>query len=68
MRRRVLLCSTADGGRTLSPIHTLSTAIKACAPDVAVAGDRSLVVAWHEGQFLYVKTVQTVRVGATRAR
>jgi hypothetical protein len=28
VRRRILLRYTTDGGRTLSPIHTLSTAIK----------------------------------------
>jgi hypothetical protein len=51
------------GGRTLSPIHTLSTATKAYEPDIAVARDGSFVVARHEEQFPFVKTVvQTVRV------
>jgi hypothetical protein len=32
-------------------------------PDIAVARDGSFVVAWHEEQFPFVKTVvQTVRV------
>ena len=35
VRRRILLRYTTDGGRTLSPIHVLSTAIKAWAPDIA---------------------------------
>jgi len=63
VRRRVLLRYTADGGRTLSPIHTLSSAIKAYEPDVAVARDGGFVVAWHEEQFPFVQTVvQAVRV------
>src|SRR5262249_51255724 len=63
VRRRVLLRYTADGGRTLSPIHTLSTAIKAYAPDIAVTRDGGFVVAWHEEQFPYLKTVvRTVRL------
>jgi hypothetical protein len=37
VRRRVLLRDTTDGGETLSPIHTLSQAIQAYAPDVAVS-------------------------------
>jgi hypothetical protein len=68
-RRRVRLRYTVDGGRTLSPIHTLSTALKAYAPDVAVARDGGFVVGWHEEQFPYTKTVvQTIRVGTTRSR
>ena len=69
VRHRVLLRYTADGGRALSPIHVLSTAIKAYAPDIAVARDGSFVVAWHEEQFPYTKTVvQTARVVPTRAK
>ncbi len=69
VRRRVLFRYTSDGGRTLSPIHTLSTAIKAWEPDIAVARDGGFVVAWHEEQFPYVKTVvQAVRVAAARRR
>ena len=56
-------------GRTLSPIQTLSTAIKSYEPDVAPAADGSFVVAWHEEQFPYLKTVvQTVRVTTPRAK
>ncbi len=62
VRRRILLRYTADGGRTLSPIHTLSTAVKAWEPDVTVARD-GFVVAWHEEQFPSVKTVvQPIRL------
>jgi hypothetical protein len=69
VRRRILLRYSIDGGRTLSPIQTLSTAIKAYQPDVATAADGSFVVAWHEEQFPYLKTVvQTVRVTTPRAK
>jgi hypothetical protein len=67
VRRRVLLRYTADGGRTLSPIHALSTAVRAYAPDIAVARDGSFVVAWQEEQFPHIKTmVQAVRIAAAR--
>ena len=39
VRRRILFRYTADGGSTLSPIQTLSTAIKAWEPDIALATD-----------------------------
>ena len=69
VRRRVLLRYTTDRGRTLSPIQTFSTAIKSYEPDVATAADGSFVVAWHEEQFPYLKTVvQTVRVTTPRAK
>ena len=43
-------CATRpDGGRTLSPIHTLSTAVKAWEPDIAVGRDGSFVVALARG-------------------
>ena len=48
----------------LSPIHTLSTAVKAWEPDIAIARDGSFVVAWHEEQFPRVKT----RPGGDRTR
>ena len=65
VRRRVLLRYTVDGGRTLSPIHTLSTAVKAWEPDIAVTRDGSFVVAWHEERFPHVKTVvQTLRIAS----
>lgn len=69
VRRRIVFRYTADGGRTLSAVQTLSTAIKAWEPDVAVAPDGSFLVAWHEEQFPSVKTVvQTVRVSAAGPR
>jgi hypothetical protein len=39
VRRRVLLRYTADGGRTLSPVVTLSTAIKAWMPGSETGAD-----------------------------
>ncbi len=67
VRRRILLRYTVDGGRTLSPIHVLSRAIKAYAPDVAVAGDGRFLVAWHEERFPSLTTVvQPVRLPVTR--
>jgi hypothetical protein len=67
VRRRILLRYTQDAGRTLSPIHVLSGAIKAYAPDVAFASDGSFLVAWHEEQFPALKTVvQPVRLPAAR--
>lgn len=69
VRRRILFRYTADGGQSLSPIQTLSTAIKAWEPDIAMGPDGSFLIAWHEEQFPSVKTVvQTVRVGATSPR
>jgi hypothetical protein len=66
VRRRILLRSTA-GGRALSPIHTLSTAIKAWQPDVAAAGDGRFLVAWHEERFPRVTTVvQAIEIAAPR--
>ena len=67
VRRRILLRYTADGGKSLSPIHVLSGAIKAYQPDVAFAPDGSFLVAWHEEQFPFLKTVvQPVRVPTAR--
>jgi hypothetical protein len=69
VRRRILLRYTVDGGRTLSPIHTLSTAIKAWEPDIVVGRDGTFVVAWHEAQFPSVTTVvQPVRLDGARAK
>lgn len=61
VRRRILLRSVADGGRTLGPVRTLSTAIKAWAPAVTLAPG-AVLVAWHEEQFPATKTIVT-RVG-----
>src|SRR4029450_5878243 len=66
-RRRIVLRYTADAGRTLSPIHVLSAAIKAYQPDVAFAPDGSFLVAWHEEQFPSLKTVvEPVRIPTAR--
>jgi hypothetical protein len=63
VRRRILLRYTSDGGKTFSPIHVISQAIKAYAPDIAVSPTGAFVVAWHEEQFPHVKTViQTVQL------
>ena len=63
VRRRILLRASRDGGRTLGPVQTLSKAVKAYSPDVAVAPGGGFVVAWHEEQFLSLKTVvQPLRV------
>jgi hypothetical protein len=67
VRRRVLLRYTTDGGKTLSPIHTLSQAIKAYAPDVAVSPTGDFIVVWHEEQFPAIKTIiQPVRLDESR--
>ena len=67
VRRRILLRYTLDAGRTLSPIRVLSTAIKAYAPDIAFAPDGSFLVAWHEEQFPFLKTVvQPARIPKAR--
>ena len=39
VRRRILLRSIGEGGRSLGPVQVLSQAIKAWTPDVAVARD-----------------------------
>ena len=52
-----------DGGRTLSAPQALSQAIKAYAPDVAVAPGGAFILAWHEEQFPALKTVtQTIKL------
>jgi hypothetical protein len=69
VRRRVLLRYTTDGGRTLSRVHTLSSAIKAWGPDITAGRDGNFVVAWHEERFPSVTTVvQSVRVDGLRAK
>jgi len=63
VRRRVIMRTTLDGGRTLSPPQTLTQAVKAFAPDV-VAAPGGFVVVWHEEQFPSIKTViQSVKLG-----
>jgi len=67
VRRRILLRYTLDEGRTLSPVRVLSSAIKAYSPDIAFAPDGSFLVAWHEEQFPFLKTiVQPVLLPKTR--
>jgi hypothetical protein len=45
----------------------LSSAIKAYSPDIAFAPDGSFLVAWHEEQFPFLKTVvQPVLLPAAR--
>lgn len=56
VRRRILLRSIGEDGRSLGPVRTLSQAIKAWAPDVAV-GPGGFLVAWHEEQFPATKTI-----------
>ena len=56
VRRRILMRTTRDGGRTLSPPLSLSPAIKAFAPAVAVA-QVGFIIVWHEEQFPSIKTV-----------
>ena len=66
VRRRVIMRTTLDGGRTLSPPQTLTQAVKAFAPDVVAAPGGFLVV-WHEEQFPSIKTViQSVKLGDAR--
>lgn len=63
VRRRILLRASLDGGRTLGPVQTLSSAVKAYSPDVAVTPAGDFVVAWHEERFPSLKTVvQPLRV------
>ena len=56
VRRRILMRTTRDGGRTLSPPQSLSPAIKAFAPAVAAA-QGGFIIVWHEEQFPSIKTV-----------
>lgn len=66
VRRRVLLRYSTDGGATFSPIQSLSPALKAYAPDIAVAPTGEFVVVWHEEQFPSIKTVvQPLRLTAS---
>src|SRR5262249_44161362 len=51
VRRRILFRYTADGGRTLSAVQPLSTAIKAWEPDVAVAARRMFLTGVHQVPF-----------------
>ena len=66
VRRRVIMRTTLDGGRTLSPPQTLTQAVKAFAPDVVVAPGGFLIVG-HEEQFPSIKTViYSLELGGSR--
>ena len=61
--RDMVLGVSRDGGRTLSPLQSLSPAIKAFAPAVA-ATPGGFIIVWHEEQFPSIKTVvQTLTLG-----
>jgi hypothetical protein len=66
VRRRILLRSIGEGGRTLGPVRTLSQAIKAWAPDVAVVPG-GFLVAWHEERFPSTRTI-VQHISAEEAR
>jgi hypothetical protein len=66
VRRRIVVRTTRDGGRTLTPAQSLSTAIKAFAPAVT-ATPAGFIIVWHEEQFPAIKTVvHTMTLEATR--
>lgn len=63
VRRRIVMRMTRDGGRTLTPPRTLTSAVKAFAPDVA-AVPGGFIIVWHEEQFPSITTVlETVSLG-----
>jgi hypothetical protein len=66
VRRRILLRSVGEGGRSLGRVRNLSQAIKAWAPAVAVAPD-GFLVAWHEERFPAIRTV-VQRIAAEEVR
>jgi hypothetical protein len=63
VRRRILLRSVGEGGRSLGPVRTLSQAIKAGAPAVARTPG-GFLIAWHEEQFPATRTVVLHVTGA----
>jgi hypothetical protein len=66
VRRRVVMRTTLDGGRTLSPPQTLTQAVRAFAPDV-IAMPGGFIVVWHEERFPSIITViQTLKLKETR--
>jgi hypothetical protein len=66
VRRRIVMRTTRDGGRTLSPPQTLTQSVKAFAPDV-VATPGGFIIVWHEETFPSIKTViQTVMLQEIR--
>jgi hypothetical protein len=56
-RRAILARATRDGGRHFGPATTLSNAVKAMGPALAVAEDGTLWVAWNEERFPSIHTV-----------
>lgn len=67
VRRRILLRSIGEGGRSLGPIRMLSQVIKAWAPAVtAVPG--GFLVAWHEERFPATRTVVLHVTGSEEER
>lgn len=64
-RRRILLRSVEDGGRSLGPVRVLSQAIKAWAP---ASPSCRFLVAWHEEQFPATKTVVVRLTGSKEER
>ena len=67
VHRRVLLRYSTNGGQTFSPVQSLSAALKAYAPDVAVSPTGECVIAWYEEQFpLTNTTIQTIRLPARK--
>jgi hypothetical protein len=67
VRRRILLRSVGEGGRSLGQVRTLSQAIKAWAPALAVAPG-GFLIAWHEEQFPATRTVVLHVTGAEEGR
>jgi hypothetical protein len=67
VRRRILLRTIEDDGRTLGQVRVLSQALKAWMPDVEGAPG-GFFVAWHEQQFPATKTVVTFVPAAAGVR
>jgi hypothetical protein len=67
VRRRILLRTIEDDGRTLGQVRVLSQALKAWMPDV-VGAPGGFFVAWHEQQFPATKTVVTFVPAAAGVR
>ena len=64
VRRTIRMRASLDGGRSFGPPRSLSTAVKAYAPDVAAAPSGDVVAVWHEEQFPSTRTVvQWIRPG-----
>jgi hypothetical protein len=57
VRRRVLVRMSSGGGTRFGAPRSLSLAIKAFAPDVAVTPDGRFLVAWHEERFPFLYTI-----------